>query len=158
MPEGKVFASAMMLPAASRLTCQQSSMTTYSYPASFMPLLTRASAADLTRSSLTLQAKRFQLFQPIGGVRARPFSRACAGGTQKRIPTDRIRLSKHDFLKRAFISFHRFLVPRFFEKLKRESRSALDGVKTPIPRGKELGEERDSYAVAVAAFAAASAV
>src|SRR5712692_2008720 len=123
-----------------------------------MPLLTRASAADLTRSSLTLQPKRFQLFQPIGGVRARPFSRACAGGTQKRAPTYKIRLNKHDLLKRAFISFHRFLVLWFFQKLKCESRSALHGVKTPIPRAKEPREERDSYAVAVAAFAAASAV
>src|SRR5882724_6639764 len=54
-----------------------------------MPLVTRASAADLTRSSLTLQAKRFQLFQPMGGVRARPFSRARARGIQKRIPKKR---------------------------------------------------------------------
>src|SRR5260370_7241288 len=51
-----------------------------------MPLLTMASAADLTRSSVTLQPKRFQLFQPMGGVRARPFSRACAGGTQNTDP------------------------------------------------------------------------
>src|SRR5258706_15007524 len=51
-----------------------------------MPLLTRASAADLTRSSVTLQAKRFQLFQPMGGVRARPFSRAGADVAQRRTP------------------------------------------------------------------------
>src|SRR6266581_6822774 len=51
-----------------------------------MPLVTRASAADLTSSSVTLQPKRFQLFQPMGGVRAKPFSRARADGTQKRIP------------------------------------------------------------------------
>src|SRR6266478_3975242 len=51
-----------------------------------MPLLTRASAADLTRSSVTLQAKRFQLFQPMGGARARPFSRAREDGAQRRNP------------------------------------------------------------------------
>src|SRR5437016_4848792 len=51
-----------------------------------MPVLTRASAADLTRSSVTLQAKRFQLFQPMGGVRARPFSRAREVGAQRRNP------------------------------------------------------------------------
>src|SRR5260221_10893102 len=51
-----------------------------------MPLLTRASAADLTRSSVTLQAKRFQLFQPMGGVRARAFSRAGADVAQRRTP------------------------------------------------------------------------
>src|SRR5260370_30227631 len=54
-----------------------------------MPLLTSASAADLTRSSVTLQAKRFQLFQPMGGVRARPLSRARADGTQRRNPKKR---------------------------------------------------------------------
>src|SRR5205807_4490924 len=51
-----------------------------------MPLLTRASAADLTRSSVTLQPKRFQLFQPMGGVRARPLSRASENGAQRRNP------------------------------------------------------------------------
>src|SRR5712692_834538 len=123
-----------------------------------MPLLTRASAADLTRSSLTLQPKRFQLFQPMGGVRARPFSRACVGGTHNRDPTYKIRLNKQDFLKRAFISFHRLLVLSFFQKLNGESRSALHELKTPLLRAKEPREERDSYAVAVTAFGAASAV
>src|SRR5947207_8375588 len=51
-----------------------------------MPLLTRASVADLTRSSVTLQPKRFQLFQPMGGVRARPLSRAREDGAQRRNP------------------------------------------------------------------------
>ena len=51
-----------------------------------MPLLTRASAADLTRSSVTLQANRFQLFQPMGGVSATPFSRAREDRAQKRNP------------------------------------------------------------------------
>jgi hypothetical protein len=41
-----------------------------------MPLETMASAACLIRSSLTLQANLFQLFQPIGGVRANPLSSA----------------------------------------------------------------------------------
>src|ERR1700691_30064 len=42
-----------------------------------MPLETMASAACLIRSSLTLQANLFQLFQPMGGVRASPLSSAC---------------------------------------------------------------------------------
>src|ERR1019366_3922537 len=41
-----------------------------------MPLETMASAACLIRSSLTLQENLFQLFQPMGGVRANPLSRA----------------------------------------------------------------------------------
>src|SRR5258707_3692962 len=86
-----------------------------------MPLVTRASAADLTRSSLTLQAKRFQLFQPMGGVRARPFSRAWADGMQKRIPKKReserqsiffIRVSKKTFLLENFQGAER-KVPTF---------------------------------------------
>src|SRR5713226_4861954 len=78
-----------------------------------MPLLTMASAADLTRSSVTLQAKRFQLFQPMGGVRAKPFSRARAGGTQERNPKYRSRLSKAVFFTRLFIapSRHRATSP-----------------------------------------------
>src|ERR1700751_3368250 len=36
-----------------------------------MPDFTMASAMPLIMSSLTLQANLFQLFQPIGGVRAR---------------------------------------------------------------------------------------
>src|SRR6185369_13691645 len=42
-----------------------------------MPLDTIASAISLIRFSLTLQANLFQLFQPIGGVLARPLSCAC---------------------------------------------------------------------------------
>src|SRR5439155_958589 len=38
------------------------------------PLATIASAVSLTSCSLTSQPKWFQLFQPIGGVRARPCS------------------------------------------------------------------------------------
>src|SRR5437870_1264896 len=41
-----------------------------------MPLATIASAASLISCSLTLQPKWFQLFHPIGGVRASPLSRA----------------------------------------------------------------------------------
>src|SRR3979411_2510961 len=66
-----------MFALASRLTCQQSSITTYSSPASFMPDLAIASVVPLIRSSLTLQANLFQEFQPIGGVRARPLDGAC---------------------------------------------------------------------------------
>src|SRR5438309_9593683 len=45
-----------------------------------MPLATIASAASLISCSLTLQPKWFQLFHPIGGVRASPLSRAARPG------------------------------------------------------------------------------
>src|SRR5260370_19028332 len=69
-----------------------------------MPLLTRGSAAELTRSSLTLQAKRFQLFQPIGGVRAKPFSRARPAGMEPRNDRNKSKINKHNFLRRVLIS------------------------------------------------------
>src|ERR1700751_148632 len=71
MPCGKCCGSTTMLPLASRLTCQQSSMFTYTYPASFMPDFTTASAMPLIMSSLTLHANLFHEFQPMGGVGAR---------------------------------------------------------------------------------------
>src|SRR5579863_10715064 len=71
MPCGKRCGSATMLPCASRLTCQQSSTLTYSYPAYFMPDWTIASAMLRIMSSLTLHANLFHEFQLIGGVRAR---------------------------------------------------------------------------------------
>src|SRR6266542_5713689 len=73
MPEGKRWGSATMFAFASRETCQQSSITTYWYPTSFIPDLTIASAMPRTNSSLTLQANLFQVFQPMGGVSAKPF-------------------------------------------------------------------------------------
>src|SRR6187549_850181 len=69
-----------MKPFASRSPCQQSSMFTYMYPASFMPLVTMASAVSRIICSLTLHANLFQLFQPICGVLARP-SNFCACAT-----------------------------------------------------------------------------
>src|ERR1700730_8512344 len=74
MPPGNLRGSATMFPAESRLTCQQSSMLIYRYPAFLMPLATIASAISLINCSLTLQPNLFQLFQPIGGVRASPLS------------------------------------------------------------------------------------
>src|SRR5712671_7185977 len=71
MPWGKRWGSTTMLALASRLTCQQSSMLTYVYPASFMPDFTTASAMPLIKSSLTLQANLFHEFHPMGGVSAR---------------------------------------------------------------------------------------
>src|SRR5882724_2823738 len=71
MPSGKRCGSTTILALASRLTCQQSSMLTYAYPASFIPDFTTASAIPLIRSSLTLQANLFHEFHPMGGVRAR---------------------------------------------------------------------------------------
>src|SRR5271157_4557301 len=47
-----------------------------------MPLDTMASAVSRMSRSETLQANLFQLFQPMGGVLARPLSRALAGATQ----------------------------------------------------------------------------
>src|SRR5512142_1908768 len=47
-----------------------------------MPLLTMASATLLIRLSLMLQPNLFQLFQPMGGVRARPLSSARAGAAE----------------------------------------------------------------------------
>src|ERR1017187_4404047 len=41
-----------------------------------MPFFTMAAATPRTASSETSQANLFQLFQPIGGVRARPLSMA----------------------------------------------------------------------------------
>src|SRR5262250_1812283 len=41
-----------------------------------MPLVTIPSAMDLRRSSLTLHPNLFQLFQPMGGVKATPLSSA----------------------------------------------------------------------------------
>src|SRR5260221_9994937 len=49
-----------------------------------MPLATMPSAMDLSRSSLTLQPNLFQLFHPMGGVRATPLSQARASSTEKR--------------------------------------------------------------------------
>src|SRR5688500_18440031 len=51
-----------------------------------MPLLTMASAICRTNASVTLQLNLFQLFQPIGGVRASPLFRAWAWGTLCRLP------------------------------------------------------------------------
>src|ERR1017187_5325622 len=59
-----------MNPWASRCPCQQSSMLTYWYPASFMPEATIASAVSRISCSFTLSANLFQLFQPICGVKA----------------------------------------------------------------------------------------
>src|SRR5215470_8944278 len=55
-----------------------------------MPLETMASAMDLIISSLTLQANLFQLFQPMGGVRATPLSQARAAGTRRKVRARKI--------------------------------------------------------------------
>src|SRR6267378_256656 len=121
-----------------------------------MPLLTRASAADLTRSSVTLQAKRFQLFQPMGGVRARPFSRACTGRTEPRNARNKSKINERNFLRRALISSP---APIVFSK-----NSPANSVRRLMERrhhslqAEEPREERDFYAPAVAAIGAASAV
>ena len=74
MPEGKRSGSTTISPFSSRSTCQQSSMTTYSYPAAAIPVATIASAVSRISRSLTSQPNRFQLFQPMGGVAASPSS------------------------------------------------------------------------------------
>src|SRR3954471_12470472 len=81
MPLGNLVGSPCRLPAESRFGLnQQSSTTTYWYPASRMPLLTIASADCRMSVSLMLQPKEFHESQPIGGVRATPFSSACTWG------------------------------------------------------------------------------
>src|SRR6266851_5576863 len=81
-------------------------------------MLPRASAADLTRSSVTLQPKRFQLFQPMGGVRAKPFSRARAGGTQKRIPKKRDSARQRVFFINASMKTFRLILVSFLSRPK----------------------------------------
>src|SRR5438270_79780 len=49
-----------------------------------MPLATIASAVSLISWALTSQPKWFQLFQPVGGVRARPLSSGCPGDAPPR--------------------------------------------------------------------------
>src|SRR5215813_9356563 len=49
-----------------------------------MPLATMASAMPLINCSLTLQPNLFQLFQPMGGVRASPLSVARLPGAAAR--------------------------------------------------------------------------
>src|SRR3954469_24239141 len=92
MPEGNRWGSATMRPWPSRLTCQQSSITRYWYPASFMPVETRASAVALSRDSLTLQPNLFQLFQPMGGVAARPSAARAGAPARRRRPTSSMRI------------------------------------------------------------------
>src|SRR5260370_34134316 len=122
-----------------------------------MPLVTRASAADLTSSSVTLQPKRFQLFQPMGGVRAKPFSRARADGTQNRIP------KKRDSARQRV-----FFLNVFMQNLSASSRFIFQGTTTKLPaiarrenpapdERKNHEGERCAYAVAVAAVAPALA-
>src|SRR5438477_12514373 len=121
-----------------------------------MPLLTRASAADLTRSSVTLQPKRFQLFQPMGGVRARPLSRASENGAQRRNPKKSDSARRLIFFEKLFIRPSRRI---FILVSRRNDRtaSACQERKARLTSGRTREEEKNSYAVAVAAFAATSA-
>src|SRR6185312_974810 len=76
------FVLLVILPLASRGPSHVSSILMYTYPASRMPLDTIASATPRTTSSETLPANLFQLFQPMGGVRASPLSgTSCSAGT-----------------------------------------------------------------------------
>src|SRR3954466_11080004 len=82
MPLGKRVLLGTRLPLPSRVfSAQQSSRFTYWYPASLRPRATKMSAMPLTMASLksARQAVLFQLLNPIGGVRANPFSSADAG-------------------------------------------------------------------------------
>src|SRR5512143_522541 len=67
-----------------------------------MPLATSASAAPLISGSLTLHWNLFQLFQPMGGVSARP-SPALAGATAagSRAATTRGRTRRMESLRRG---------------------------------------------------------
>src|SRR5580704_4462322 len=67
-----------------------------------MPLEAMASATDLIKPSLTLQANLFQLFQPIGGVCAREFRSIWAfarGGKKTVAKTTRVRVAASFRLK-----------------------------------------------------------
>src|ERR1043166_7425152 len=66
-----------MLGYASLSIFRPSVVSTRSQSRARMPLVPIASAISLISFSLTLQANLFQLFQPIGGVLARPLSCAC---------------------------------------------------------------------------------
>src|SRR5260370_29464821 len=123
-----------------------------------MPLVTRASAADLTSSSVTLQPKRFQLFQPMGGVRAKPFSRVRADGTQNRIPKKRDSARQRVFFLNVFMqnlsAYSRFIFQGPTTKL-----PAIAGRENPAPDERKNHEgERCSYAVAGSRFSAAGAL
>src|SRR5260370_445816 len=63
-----------------------------------MPDLTMASAIPRTSSSLTLQANLFQVFQPIGGVRARPLETEFSCAIAVRLRDETRRVSKSNFL------------------------------------------------------------
>src|SRR4051794_20050425 len=81
MPLGNRVWLGTRLPLESRAgSAQQSSMFTYLYPADLSPSDTNESAMPRIVVSLNvlLQWVVFQLLKPIGGVRARPFSRAAA--------------------------------------------------------------------------------
>src|ERR1700733_4219087 len=80
-----------MLPLASRLPSHVSSILMYRYPASFMPEETMASAAARTSLSVTLPAKRFQLFQPMGGVAANVLVCASSAEGMRRAASSRAR-------------------------------------------------------------------
>src|SRR3984893_1517215 len=98
-----------MLLFASRLTCQQSSITMYSKPAPFIPDLTIASAVLLIRSSLTLQANLFQEFQPMGGVRARPLDGAW-------VSCEARKLAERKMLKVAATTCRLIFMEAFYQK------------------------------------------
>ena len=72
LPEGNVLEFALSLLLLSRPSIQQSSRWTYCEPASFIPLVMKASAMLLTTFSFTpLHADLFQESQPVGGVAPR---------------------------------------------------------------------------------------
>ena len=99
-----------MLALASRLTCQQSSMLTYTYPASFMPDLTTASAMLLIMSSLTLQANLFQEFQPMGGVSAR-LADTEAFSCPKRLLQQSTKVKDRKMVRKARLVFMQTFLP-----------------------------------------------
>eukprot|EP00962_Isochrysis_galbana_P028826 scaffold9150_cov120-Isochrysis_galbana.AAC.7 len=76
MPRGNLTAFVTMCPFSSRLFIQQSSMLTYTYPASRSPLAAIALATSSTTRSLMSQRNVFHEFHPMAGVRPTPLSRA----------------------------------------------------------------------------------
>src|SRR3954470_23281873 len=85
IPPGHCAESGAMAPEESRAPFHHpSSMSTYSYPASFMPDDTRASACCLITVASMAPAKLFQEFQPIGGlvIGAAPEAADAGGGSK----------------------------------------------------------------------------
>src|ERR1700744_2466792 len=99
------------------------------YPASRIPLATMASAADRTSASVTLSAKWFQLFQPIGGVAAT--GTLCAVSPKG---------AQNAAIKHSFQLFIRFLLEQVSRSSVHRFSVALKCARYPCLKGLSLSE------------------